>query len=144
MAEASVYALFCKLLGPDLCRLQESFKEDLQLPEGCEGLLLIAENLVDLEPKLSVLEEGWGHRTEQIVRWAREVDNLKNNEILRAGFSELFYGHVERDRIRPPLYLTSTILAGQRQPLWPVGRRCGQTAEAVLVFLRCSVCARFL
>ncbi len=41
-------------------------------------------------------------------------------------------------------YLTSTILAGQRQPLWPVGRRCCQTAEAVLVFLRCSVCARFL
>jgi len=104
VAEASVYALFCKLLGPDLCRLQESFKEDLQLPEGCEGLLLIAENLVDLEPKLSVLEEGWGHRTEQIVRWAREVDNLKNNEILRVGFSELFYGHVERDRIRPPLH----------------------------------------
>ncbi|WP_038082019.1 hypothetical protein [Thioalkalivibrio sp. ALgr3] len=99
-----LHEAICKRLGPELCRLQESLKADLQIPDGCEGLLPIAGNLVDLEPKLADLGHVVGNRTDQITRWARAVDTLKDDELISIHFADRFYGHHEKDRIRPPLH----------------------------------------
>nr|WP_231370695.1 hypothetical protein [Thioalkalivibrio sp. AKL7] len=101
VANERVVEAISQRLGPDLCRIQDTFKSDLQLPKTLEGLLLVAENLVNLEPKLSLLEQRFGHRTKLIVRWAREVDGLKSDQRLVDKYKVHFYGSREGDRIRP-------------------------------------------